>query len=430
MKTYKINNYITKYCINYPIDTQSTILDSSTEINTDFKYLDIIVDDTITLNLKLETTDKIYGLGQNLRGINKRGFQYHSFCTDDPCHTPDKTSLYGAHNFIIIDNKKSFGIFIDYPSLITYDLGYTTSDELIININGNNANIFIIEGQDKTTIVSNFLQLIGKPYLPPKWSFGYIQSRWSYPNISSIENLVSIFKQEDLPLEGVCLDIDYMDDYKDFTIDNVNFFNFKDFIQQMNEENIKIIPIIDAGIKIEKDYEIYEEGLKNNYYITNKDNSPFVGAVWPGKVCFPDFLNPQAANWFGKKYQKLIDLGCEGFWNDMNEPAIFYSEKNINEAFDTIQRLQKSTLNVDNFFKLKDTILSLSNSLDDYKSMYHHTIQGVINHYDIHNMYGYMMSKSASDGFKTINPDKRYLIFTRASMIGAHRYAGIWTGDN
>ena len=114
----------------------------------------------------------------------------------------------------------------------------------------------------------------------------------------------------------------------------------------------------------------------------------------------------------------------------MNEPAIFYSENGINEAYKNIDELKKVELNVDSFFKLMDTVNNLKNSMNDYKSFYHKTENGLVNHYDVHNIYGYNMTKAASEGFDTIDENKRFLLFSRASYIGAHRYGGIWTGDN
>lgn len=436
MRGFKINDNIYRYQIGNPFDTEVIIEKGNVEIDRKIPYFNVETTTTateeITLKLKMEKEDIIYGLGENVRGINKRGYIYESFCSDDPNHAPDKKSLYGAHNFFMLDrkSKENFGVYIDYPGKVIFDMGFTNKDEIKITITGKDTDIYIIEGNTLRNINKNFLKLIGKAYVPPKWAFGYLQSRWSYPTGEAVEKIADEFIKRNIPCDGICLDLDYMEDFKDFSLSDERFPNFKELTSRLKEKGIKIIPIIDAGVKIEENYDIYEEGIKNNYFTQNKEGQPFVGAVWPGKVHFPDFLNKDARLWFGKKYKCLLDAGVEGFWNDMNEPAIFYSEEGIEKAFKKIDELKNKELNIYGYFDLKDAINNISNSVDDYKAMYHNTKEGIKNHYDIHNLYGMNMTKSAAEGFNYLEPNKRFLLFSRASAIGAHRYGGIWTGDN
>lgn len=430
MKSYIVNKNVVRYEFGKPIETYSVIEKGVIESDIEFKYFQLNLGDEIKLKYNMGKQDIVYGLGENIRGINKRGWIYESFCTDDPNHAPDKKSLYGAHNFFIVDGEKRFGVYIDFPSKIIYDVGYEKKDKLEITIKGKDADIYIINGETVKEIAQNFLKIIGKGYVPPKWAFGYIQSRWSYPTEEAVESLANEFIERDIPCDGICLDLDYMDNYKDFSLSNERFPNFEEVTRKLKSKGVKIIPIIDAGVKIEDGYDIYEEGIEKDYFVTDKDGKPFVAAVWPGKVHFPDFLNKDARKWFGKKYKCLIDKGIEGFWNDMNEPAIFYSENGINDAYRNIDELRTKELNIDSFFKFKDVVLGLSNSMNDYKGFYHKTEDGIVNHYDIHNLYGFNMTKAAAEGFEEIDSNKRFLLFSRASFIGAHRYGGIWTGDN
>ena len=174
MRKYYVNERISRYEIGNPIETDAVISKGDSSYEENFKYFNIEIDDEINLNYVMDKDDKVYGLGQNMRGINKRGYIYESFCTDDPCHTPEKKSLYGAHNFFVIDGRKTFGMFIDFPSKITYDIGYNEKSQFHINIEGKDANIYIIEGETLKEVVHEFLKIIGKGYVPPKWAFGYI----------------------------------------------------------------------------------------------------------------------------------------------------------------------------------------------------------------------------------------------------------------
>ncbi len=382
------------------------------------------------MSLELMSDDIVYGLGETLRGANKRGWKYVSWCSDDPNHEENKNSLYGAHNFILIDGVKKLGFFFDTPSEITFDIGYTDPDKLIISMESLNLDLYIIDGEDSPSVVKEFRGLIGRSYIAPLWSFGYQQSRWSYPTAKDVMEVVDEYKKSKIPLECVYLDIDYMERYKDFTLDATKFPNFKEFVNNLKDDHIHLIPIIDAGVKVEDGYDCYMEGVKNGYFCTDKDGKPFDSAVWPGLVHYPDVLNPAARRWFGNKYKVLIDCGIDGFWNDMNEPSIFYTPDRLTECIDFIASKQgKLDLNLDEYFSLTDKLRELPNSKVDYGRMYHNASGKLINHELVHNLYGYNMTRAAGEAFNELR-EERTLLFSRASYVGMHRYGGIWTGDN
>ena len=378
----------------------------------------------------MEPQDVLYGLGENVRGINKRGWVYESKCSDDGNHTEGKSSLYGAYNFMIVSGKDTFGFFIDYPGKVTFDCGYTDMDTLRITVAEENYDFYIIEGESLTDIVHQFRQLVGRSYIPPKWAFGNAQSRWSYMNEDEVREVVANYRANHMPLDAVVLDIDYMERYKDFTVDAQRFPHFADFAAEMKAQGIHLVPIIDAGVKVEEGYDVYEEGVKNGYFCTNQDGTPFVAGVWPGRVHFPDMLNPEARAWFGNQYKVLLDQGIEGFWNDMNEPAIFYSSEGLAEARELAGAFAKDTEGKTHPWEMQDKMLSIANNPEDYKRFYHNVDGKKIRHDKVHNLFGYNMTRAAGEAFERIDPEKRFLMFSRSSYIGMHRYGGIWTGDN
>ena len=379
---------------------------------------------------KLSDNDIVYGLGEQVGGINKRGKKYISRNSDNPHHQEDTLSLYGAHNFLIISGKELFGVFFDYPGFMEFDIGYTNRDELTITAENMDMDVYIITGNSERDIVKQFRKIIGRSYIPPKWAFGYGQSRWGYKCEEDIREVARRYRENNIPLDSIYLDIDYMEDYKDFTVNKEAFPDLKGLCEDMKKEGIRLVPIIDAGVKIEKGYSVYEEGVEKGYFCTDREGNPFIAAVWPGRVHFPDFLDPKAREWFGDKYSVLLDMGIEGFWNDMNEPAIFYSEKRLNEVLERINELGKKNMGISEFFEFTGIVNGLSNNEGDYDEFFHNVGEKSVPHCRLHNLYGFNMTKAAGEAFERLSPDKRILMFSRSSYIGAHRYGGIWQGDN
>jgi alpha-glucosidase len=429
METYILKNGTKVFKYGHPIETEvvvETKIKAKLENNLDIKF----EDGNSKISIKLSPEDVIYGLGGNLGGINKRGRIYESYCTDEPLHIEDRDKLYSAHNFFIISGEVSRGYFIDFPSRIKYDMGYCNENYANIKIYGQNLYIYIIEGADAEEVSKKFLEIIGKSYIPPKWAFGYFQSRWGYRNKDEVLKVYKTFRENDIPLEGIYLDLDYMENFKDFTISEERFGGFKEFVEVLKKDGLYLIPIIDAGIKIEKGYDIYEEGIAGDHFCKDKEGNPYEGVVWPGKVHFPDFMKEETQLWFGSKYKILTDFGIEGFWNDMNEPAIFYEQKALDEAIQYAEESKDNELDVFSYFKLKDNFTNLANKDSYYKNFYHELDGKRVSNDEVHNLYGYYMTKSANLGLTKLLKGKRFLLISRASSIGMHRYGGIWTGDN
>ena len=421
---------IRKYTFGNPFPTEAVVK----EIPASQGTLPCFSMEDGSLVLTMEKDAPVYGLGEQVRGINKRGWLYTSNCTDDPHHLETTHSLYGAHNFLLIGGSEPFGIFIDYPGRLTFDIGYTQKDTLRITPEDWDLDIYVIQEEDGLlpSIVRSFRQLIGRSYIPPKWAFGYGQSRWGYQNETDVREVAAKYKEAGIPLDAIYLDIDYMERYEDFTVSEEKFPDLPALAADMKKEGIHLVPIIDAGVKIEDGYSVYEEGKAAGYFCKEEDGTDFVGAVWPGRAHFPDMLNPAARRWFGLKYKFLLDQGIDGFWNDMNEPAIFYSEKRLNKVFDEVASMKGQNLDLDKNNHLLGLVNTLANNPEDYRSFYHQPGGGLprVRHDKVHNLYGYNMTRAAGEAFEELEPDKRILMFSRSSYIGMHRYGGIWQGDN
>lgn len=376
-------------------------------------------------------TDAVYGLGGANRGINKRGYVYESDCSDNPNHHEDTRSLYAAHNFLLLSGSVTAGLFFDYPSFLRFDVGYTRSDLLTVSCAEANLKLYVITGESLEEIVHEFRTLIGRSYIPPRFAFGFGQSRWGYRTAEDFRSVARRHREAGVPIDMVYMDIDYMDAYKDFTVNPENFPDFAGFVKEMKEEQgVRLIPIIDAGVKIEKGYPVYEEGVAWDYFCRKADGELFQAAVWPGYTHFPDVLNPEARAWFGEHYRSLIEQGIEGFWNDMNEPSIFHSPEGMSDALETMRGMVEAGSVDVPIYLLMEKLGGLANSHADYARFYHKVNGELVRHDKVHNLFGYNMTRAAGEAFDRICPDKRILMFSRSSYIGMHRYGGIWTGDN
>lgn len=375
----------------------------------------------IEFSCPLSPEDIVYGLGETMGGLNKRGGRYISFNTDTADHTDSNPSLYASHNFLIIDGRVHFGIFFDTPGRVVFEIDDEHSGIIKVVCETDNLNVYQIENETSYLITREFLSAIGRSYIPPLWAFGYGQSRFGYKNEQDFLEVVEGHEKNGLPLDYICMDIDYMDRYIDFTVNKKHFPDLKAFSSRLLKKGIRLVPIVDAGIKVERGNLVYEEGVAGGYFCRNKKGGFFKAGVWPGMTHFTDFLHKEARDWFGSQYRFYTEQGIEGFWNDMNEPAIFYSENTRGPKW--------LCFLLDMVFGEQRKERKAQRLLEDYRSFFHEIDGKKVCHYDVHNIYGYFMTMAASEQLDQLL-DHRFLLFSRSSYIGAGRYGGVWTGDN
>ena len=242
---------IRKFQFGKPFETEAVTADIAVSEGMP-SYGEICLEEGFCYRFTMDENDIVYGLGEANRGINKRGYCYISAAADDPEHTEDKRSLYAAHNFIVISGRKNFGLFVDYPTRLTFDIGYTRSDLLEITCEAADLYLYVIEGESAYDIVRQFRGIIGRSYIPPKFAFGYGQSRWGYRTKEDFREVAAGYRSNRIPLDMIYMDIDYMEGYKDFTLNEENFQDFSELVKEMKEQNIRLVPIIDACVKIEE----------------------------------------------------------------------------------------------------------------------------------------------------------------------------------
>lgn len=420
---------IQRFSFGHPFPTQSVVLSLPAESGP----VPFLTPDDSGWRLTLSEQAAVYGLGEMPRGINKRGWHYITNNTDESRHSEDKLSFYGAHNFLLVrDGSTCFGLFVDFPGKVYYDIGYTRHDLFSFHTETPDYDLYLLSGGNENAICKEFRTLIGRSYIPPKWAFGLAQSRWGYKTEEDVREVARQYKEHDLPLDMICMDIDYMQDYADFTVNKEQFPDLAKLSADLKAQGIRLVPIIDAGVRIDPNDPTCTEGLEKGYFCKKADGTPFVAAVWPGKAYFADFLRPEVREWFGHKYKALTDCGIEGFWNDMNEPSLFYSPERLRAFLNDMAALrEKDNIEQEEFFpRVVGGAMGLMNSPADYASFYHEVDGQKVRHDQVHNLYGGSMTRAAGEAFADLRPGQRTLLYSRSSFIGSHRYGGIWLGDN
>ena len=420
---------IQRFSFGHPFPTQSVVLSLPAESGP----VPFLTPDGTGWQLTLSEQAAVYGLGEMPRGINKRGWHYITNNTDESRHSEDKLSFYGAHNFLLVrDGSTCFGLFVDFPGKVYYDIGYTRHDLFSFHTETSDYDLYLLSGGNENAICKEFRTLIGRSYIPPRWAFGLAQSRWGYKTEEDVREVARQYKEHDLPLDMICMDIEYMQDYADFTVNKERFSDLAKLSADLKAQGIRLVPIIDAGVRIDPNDPTCTEGLEKGYFCKKADGTPFVAAVWPGKAYFADFLRPEVREWFGHKYKALTDCGIEGFWNDMNEPSLFYSPERLRAFLNDMAALrEKDNIEQEEFFlRVVGGAMGLMNSPADYASFYHEVDGQKVRHDQVHNLYGGSMTRAAGEAFADLRPGQRTLLYSRSSFIGSHRYGGIWLGDN
>lgn len=338
-----------------------------------------------------------YGLGEKGGDLNKKGCYTENFNTDDPETDDDSITYYKTIPFYVaLKEEATYGIFFDNSFRSYFDMGKEMGDRIFFGAIGGQIQYYFIPGENIKEVVKNYTALTGRMEMPPLWSLGYQQCRFSYFSQEEVRELVKTFEEKDIPLDVVYLDIDYMDGFRVMTFKTPNFDDAAGLIGDLKEKGIRTITIIDPGVKVDEEYPVFKRCKEGNHFTKKLDGEMFIGAVWPGNSAFPDFSNKDCREWWKSELKKFIsEHGMDGIWNDMNEPCVFNND-------------HKTML---------ETCL-------------HNSDNGVIEHKEFHNRYGFEMSRCSKEAQEELHPNERGFSMTRATYAGGQRYSSVWTGDN
>ncbi|MFH7859904.1 MAG: glycoside hydrolase family 31 protein, partial [Candidatus Aenigmatarchaeota archaeon] len=289
----------------------------------------------------LEKDDNIYGFGERALQLNRKFKKIRMWNLDHLDHLNGGPMYKSIPFYIVAKPGKNYGFFIDHAGYTFFDTSIDEPSKILIGANANCLVCYIIAGESIKDIIEECTKLTGKPYMPPKWALGYHQSRYSYETQEEVLSIAKEFRKRKIPCDAIYLDIDYMDNYKIFTWNKKSFPNPKLMIKQLHDLGFKVVTIVDVGIKEENGYFAYDDGIKKDAFIKSSSMKEyFKGTVWPGVCVFPDFLRSSIREWWADLHRDFLNMGIDGIWNDMNEPAIFYM----------IDKVEKLITNISNKF--------------------------------------------------------------------------------
>ena len=359
---------------------------------------------------KVGEKDPIYGLGEKTGSFNRRGRDFTMWNTDvlNPTASGEFTGQYDKGDLRADNTSTEFdpyyvsipffyhqdanegdmsGSFIDNPYRGHYDL--TPTDEIQIHFGGGQYTEYVFGGPMMWTILEQYTELTGRTALPPLWALGFHQCRWYAYKQADVEALAAKHAELDIPLDSLWLDIDYMDGYRVFTWNKELYPDAPGMLARLRELGVKVITIIDPGVKEDPGYEVYDDGLEKGVFALKENGEVYIGQVWPGDTAFPDFANADARAWWGKLNAEHVRSGLAGIWNDMNEPAT-----------------------------------------GDKDPMPMRFDRGQYEHERFHNQYAMLMAMGTTEGLLKTMPNKRTFVLSRAGSAGIQRYAANWMGDN
>lgn len=354
--------------------------------------------DIVKMSKACQKAESYYGLGDKPVDVNLKGKRFENWATDSYAFGKNTDPIYKAIPFYTaLHDNKSYGIFFDNTFKTSFDFAHERRNVTSFWAQGGEMNYYFMYGPKMEDVVKNYTDLTGKPHaLPPLWALGFHQCKWSYYPEANVKEVTNTFRDLKIPCDAIYLDIDYMDGFRCFTWDKEYFPDPKKMVKELEDEGFKTVVIIDPGIKIDLDYDVFKEGLDKDYFCKRADGPYMKGKVWPGECYFPDYTKPEVRDWWAGLFKEIIeDIGVKGVWNDMNEPAVMDVP---NKSFP-----------------------------DDVR----HDYDGnPCSHRKAHNIYGTQMARATYHGLKKYSYPKRPFVITRSAYSGAQRYTSTWMGDN
>ncbi len=344
-----------------------------------------------------------FGLGDKTGPLDRRDHSYQMWNTDAYRFQEGTDPLYKDIPFFLTDRAgASYGLFFDNTFRTSFDFGTQDHTVYSFGAEGGPLDYYILYGPAPKQVEQDYAWLTGTTALPPLWSLGFQQSRYSYETEGELRAVADRLRADRIPADAVYMDIDFQIKNRPFALDTVKFPDFPAFVQELKQKQFHLVMITDLHIAHApgEGYAPYDSGIAGDHFVKNPDGTPFVGKVWPGPSSFPDFTQQGTRAWWGTLYKQFSDEGVAGFWNDMNEPSVFGTPT-------------------------KTMPLDVQSRIDEPGFQ-----KRTADEREVHNIFGLGNARATFEGLETLRPNERPFVLTRATYAGGQRYGATWTGDN
>jgi alpha-glucosidase len=348
-------------------------------------------------------SDHFFGLGDKPGPLDRGGQAFTMWNTDAFGWQESTDPIYKTIPFFLdMNHGRTLGVFLDNTWRTNFDFGRADETRYTFGSLHGPIDYYLMYGPEPKQVVTEWAWLTGPTPLPPLWALGFQQSRYSYFPESQLREIAGRLRKDHIPTDVLWLDIDYQHENWPFTVNTQAFPNFSGMVKDLAAQHFKLVVITDLHVARQPNvgYAPYDSGTAGDHFVKNPDGSTYVGKVWPGPSVFPDFTQAQTRQWWGSLYQGFVKDGVAGFWNDMNEPAVFDGPGK------TMPNDVQHRIDEPGFAKR------------------------TANHLEIHNIFGMQNSRGTYEGELALRPNERPFVMTRASYAGGQRYSATWTGDN
>eukprot|EP01135_Chromosphaera_perkinsii_P011775 Nk52_evm21s2496 gene=Nk52_evmTU21s2496 len=444
--------------------------------STSFKFIfqdQLIRMTTVIGNDKSENGPKIYGLGERVLEF-KLPFNKHRnvIFARDKLNTYDE-NVYGAHPYYIESRVQSKRSFLSHATLFmnSHPMEVTVDEKsLTWNVLGGIVDITVFLGPEPTQLTKQYQELVGRPKMIPFWSLGFHIARYGWPTIQEPEDVVAKMYSHAIPFECLWFDIDYMDDFQDFTFSEKKFprDRMKRLVDTLHNNQQKIVFILDPGLSDHSPsfdramhYHVNDSDPHpgNRMFLLNSTGGIHRGKVWPGAAAYPDFVySEKARNFWMEEIAKLYEsVPFDGLWLDMNDPSDFchgadayehtvYNPEHPNSFDDCHSWPEPNATSVGNYnYEYPPYLINngLSSDCDKNKGECKpwYLMNGTISmksthtngeaHIKSHNLYGHAEGMATADGIDRIyKSEERSFVLSRGTFPGSGKYVSHWLGDN
>lgn len=351
----------------------------------------------------MPSDEHYFGLGDKTGPLDRRDQAFTLWNTDAYRFQDNTDPIYKSIPFFMTYRAgRSIGVLLDNTWRTSFDFGKETPDAYSFGSVGGPIDYYVFYGPSAKDVLKTYAWLTGTPPLPPLWALGFQQSRYSYMTQKRVLEVADRLRADHIPADAIYLDIDFQEKNRPFTVNKAAFPDLPGMIAQLHAKNFHVVAITDLHIANlpGQNYMPFDTGVAGDHFVKNSDGSLYSGRVWPGPSVFPDFTRQATRVWWGSLYKDLKHTGVDGFWNDMNEPSVFDS------ANHTIPETALHHIEEPGF------------------------TSRIATHAEIHDVYGMENCRATYDGLRTLDPNTRPFVLTRASYAGGQRYAATWTGDN